>query len=377
VSSKSWRGFSQRALWGVVLWLCLVAPGVWATTLTFDDISGVIGDQYPGVHFSPGWQVWNSVGNPYYPPHSPPNVAYTHETVNYIEWDTDVSNLQVYICCYNGYGNTYTYTVYDAAGLELDSYTTTGAMNYLLVFPISGIRRFVVTGTVQWSNHHTIADMSYSELPTTATPIPPSATPEPPMATPFVFPTATPVPPTATPVPPTATPAPPTATPVPPTSTPVPPTATPVPPTATAVPPTATPAPPTATAAPPTETPFPYPLGVRIDMPEMVHPGDDFWVTGYLDNPGDEIPAAPVFFILDVFGSYYFWPSWAHYPPEVDFQYVFVPYGTTELTVIATFSWPDTGSAEATGLYFYGAMLNEDMTAVLGELAVAEWGYGP
>jgi hypothetical protein len=38
---------------------------------------------------------------------------------------------------------------------------------------------------------------------------------------------------------------------------------------------------------------------------------------------------------------------------------------------------PDTGQASASGLRFYGAMLNQAMDAALGEIAIVEWEYGP
>ncbi|MGB3976253.1 MAG: hypothetical protein WBM02_12190 [bacterium] len=177
------------------------------------------------------------------------------------------------------------------------------------------------------------------------------------------------------------------------TSTPTqPPTSTPTgahtpPPTE---PPTSTPTgahTPTPTEPPeptPTETPEPtpsYPLGVRLDMPDMAHPGDDFYVIGYLDNPDEPLSKVPTFFILEVYGKFWFWPSWAYfdYPDytDIDYELIYIPTGTTSITVIPAFTWPDTGQDIVTGLGFYGAMLNSEMSGILGELAVKEWGYGP
>ncbi|MGB4100145.1 MAG: hypothetical protein WBM02_12180 [bacterium] len=226
-------------------------------------------------------------------------------------------------------------------------------------------------------------------------------TSSPPMPTSTPTPTNTPTPttiPTNTPTPTQAS----TDTPTqPPTSTPTgahtpPPTA---PPTSTPTgahtstptqPPTSTPTgahTPTPTEPPeptPTETPEPtptYPLGVRLNMPDMAHPGDDFYVTGYLDNPDEPLNKVPTFFILEVYGIFWFWPSWAYfdYPDytDIDYELIYIPTGTTSITVIPTFTWPDTGQDVVTGLGFYGAMLNPEMSGILGELAVKEWGYGP
>lgn len=91
--------------------------------------------------------------------------------------------------------------------------------------------------------------------------------------------------------------------------------------------------------------------------------------------------SVPVFFILDVFGVLYFWPDWTMYsPPEhtdIAFEYQAVPNGCSEITVIPPFVWPDTGAEQVSGLHFYGAMLNQEMSAIMGGFATVDWGYGP
>ncbi len=143
---------------------------------------------------------------------------------------------------------------------------------------------------------------------------------------------------------------------------------------------------PTASFTPqPTRTPSATPttarpLGVRIELPTLtVHPGEEFYVRGYLDNPGAALEDVPVFFVLDVYGSYWFWPSWIPYAPPgstaIDYQVMDVPSGTETIEVIALFTWPDTGGGSASGIRFYGAMLDETMTGLRGDLAVVTWGY--
>ncbi|MGB4099494.1 MAG: hypothetical protein WBM02_08820 [bacterium] len=129
-------------------------------------------------------------------------------------------------------------------------------------------------------------------------------------------------------------------------------------------------------------TPTPsYPLGVRLHMPDIVHPGDEFSIIGNLDNPDAPLTKVPTFFILEVYGKFWFWPSWVYfdYPKHAEIDYVSfdVPTGTTSITVIQPFNWPDTGQDVVTGLGFYGAMLNPEMSDILGEPAFKEWGYGP
>ncbi len=200
---------------------------------------------------------------------------------------------------------------------------------------------------------------------------------EPPTSTPTGPQTPTPTEPPTTP---TTTPATPTTTPATPTQ---PPTST---PTGVQTPtPTEPPATPTQPPEPtPTKTPEPtpgYPLGVRLDMPDMAHPGDEFSIIGYLDNPDAPLPHVATFFILEVYGKFWFWPSWVYFDyPEyaaIDFEYIDVPTGTTEIIVIPPFVWPDTGQDIVTGLGFYGAMLNPEMNDIMGEIAIKSWGYGP
>ena len=60
-----------------------------------------------------------------------------------------------------------------------------------------------------------------------------------------------------------------------------------------------------------------------------------------------------------------------------DCQSIDVPTGTTNITVIPPFDWPDTGQDVVTGLGFFGAMLNPEMNDIMGGFAFKEWGYRP
>ncbi|MGB3975962.1 MAG: hypothetical protein WBM02_02540 [bacterium] len=242
---------------------------------------------------------------------------------------------------------------------------------FLLAFVFDGD----VIDTIRWD----IDDIYIGE------PLGPTPT-APPTSTPSGSQTSTPTTTPATPTePPTSTPtgsqtSTPTATPATPTQ---PPTSTPT----GAQTPTPTEPPTTPTQPPeptPTETPEPtpgYPLGVRLEMPDMAHPGDDFSIIGYLDNPDAPLAHVATFFILEVYGKFWFWPSWVYFDyPEyaaIDFEYIDVPTGTTEIIVIPPFVWPDTGQDIVTGQGFYGAMLNPEMNDIMGEIAIKSWGYGP
>jgi hypothetical protein len=135
------------------------------------------------------------------------------------------------------------------------------------------------------------------------------------------------------------------------------------------------------TSNPPTPTATALPLGVRLDLPQMAHVGQNFYVTGYLDNPTTPLSQIPTFFFLEVAGEFWFWPSWVHFDPadssSIDYSLENIPMGTTAITVVPEFDWPDTGDGTVNGLAFWGAMLNESMDAIIGDFARKEWGYGP
>ncbi len=126
----------------------------------------------------------------------------------------------------------------------------------------------------------------------------------------------------------------------------------------------------------PTSTPSPdITLGVTLDMPSFVHPGEDFQVTGELWNIELPITGVPVCFLFQVYDDFWFWPDW--FMNGFTCQVMDIPSGVTDVEVIPSFVWPDTGSQSLTELWFYGAMLTPDMTGILGEFAAVPWGFGP
>jgi len=151
---------------------------------------------------------------------------------------------------------------------------------------------------------------------------------------------------------------------------------------------------PTVTATPTsTLTPTPTPTGtwqpsatptvgeliVQLEMPDTVfHPGDICGLVAYIDNGGGAIDNAPFFVILDIgTGDYWFYPTWAQYPPNIDYKTIDVPMGEMEQQVIPEFFWPDTGAQELLNIVFWAAVLNEEMTALRSSLGQWTFGFGP
>lgn len=203
------------------------------------------------------------------------------------------------------------------------------------------------------------------------------ATPTPGPSTPTFTPTRTGTP-TNTPVPPTSTP---TTPPGSPTYTAIPtntPTNTPT--RTPTMPSTFTPTP-TATITNPTHTPTAQPtntpnacttLGVTLEMPSaMYEPGDPCWLKAYVCNPNAETyNQVPVFVILEAFGQYFFAPTFTSY----DHYTLNVTPGMHVLDPLPMFPWP-TGAGSADGLIWYGAMTDQAVTTLFGELDTFTFGW--
>ncbi len=200
----------------------------------------------------------------------------------------------------------------------------------------------------------------------TSTAMPGSPTPtRTPTATRTATPTRTPtIPPTFTPTPaPTSTP---TTSPVPPTGTP---SST---PTETPVPPTETPVPPTETSTPePTSTPV-GDLGIdlTLSLPYFT-PFSLFKLETTITNPGETMQVHE-YILLDVYGSYWFWPSWNQ---TGDFELRELQAGSVANDVILEFWWPAvSGSAE--NLKFWAALVDPETVTIVGAYDMVEFGYG-
>ncbi len=130
---------------------------------------------------------------------------------------------------------------------------------------------------------------------------------------------------------------------------------------------------------------FPRALGaeprVRIELSTtQVHPGELFRVTGYLENPGPgAYYEAAVFFVLELEGTYWFWPSWRRCEApcgEFDFGRRDLLPGTVQVEVVPPFRWPSVGVGQGEARFF-GALMSSDLQRLLGDVTVKDWGWGP
>lgn len=117
-------------------------------------------------------------------------------------------------------------------------------------------------------------------------------------------------------------------------------------------------------------------FGVKLDLPLNAKPGEPFYTDAVFTNSDQAMQNVPFFCVLDVYGMYFFYPRWLQYPPDIDFEYVSVPYGITTREIIPRFTWPSDAIGPVSGLYFYGAFLTSDFTAIAGTMDAVEWSYG-
>ena len=82
----------------------------------------------------------------------------------------------------------------------------------------------------------------------------------------------------------------------------------------------------------------------------------------------------PVFVLLEVYGEFWCAPSWVHVDEDVDWYTEDIPTGFKTMEIIPEFSWPEV-DGDASGLKFWGALVNKEFTDILGEYDIWEFGY--
>ncbi len=113
---------------------------------------------------------------------------------------------------------------------------------------------------------------------------------------------------------------------------------------------------------------------VELNMPsDYFREGDPCRLTAEITNHSNyDLEQIPLFVILDVYGEYWFWPTWTQ---TGEYQLMDIPMGLQEQIIIEPFTWPsNTGSA--TGIFFWGALTKTDFSNVLGTFGFWEFGWG-
>ena len=111
---------------------------------------------------------------------------------------------------------------------------------------------------------------------------------------------------------------------------------------------------------------------VYVRMPShSFFPADKVSCTVSIWNVGNATPEeTKLIVILDVFDRLYYAPSFSSFDYfEQSFQ-----NGLTELTVISEFTWPS-GVGSASGVVWYAALVNPEMTELVSEIGVFDFGW--
>ncbi len=143
-------------------------------------------------------------------------------------------------------------------------------------------------------------------------------------------------------------------------------------PTSTPEIPTATPEPTVTMTPEPTATPECPETGFFCELnQEMYRGGDTFILSADACNNGDSDLEVDAFMLLEVYGYYWFWPSWS---VDMDYSTITIPpCDCLEMTILE-FTWPqDAGSAD--GLRFYCAMFEPGTWEMVGAMSMCSFGY--
>ncbi len=130
----------------------------------------------------------------------------------------------------------------------------------------------------------------------------------------------------------------------------------------------------------PSPTPTPNPCnntGVEIFMPSHHYlPGDSCECSVTVCNMNQSVlENYPLIVILDVYGEYFFGPSFTlEFDSYLESYSEFSP-GKTPVVVIPAFLWPE-NAGSSDGLYFYAALMNPLITQIVGEWDSWEFGWG-
>ncbi len=136
-------------------------------------------------------------------------------------------------------------------------------------------------------------------------------------------------------------------------------------------------------------TPTPTPTIIPTSTPICDETGVNLWMTSHEFSPGDPcvchasvcnltgsiIEGYPLFVVLDIFGSYFWGPDFTETFDSYLDEYQTFPEGTTEITVIPSFTWPDTGTS-ANGILFIAALTTPEISDIFGEMDTFEFGWG-
>jgi len=102
-------------------------------------------------------------------------------------------------------------------------------------------------------------------------------------------------------------------------------------------------------------------LTLSKEAPDCMLEGDLFDLRVTIENPG-AAQDADLYVLLDVFGSYFFYPTWGQ---DVSYESISLPESDTYSNQLLTFTWP-AGAGSASGINFYAAIFSPGTFDLIG-----------
>ncbi|HPQ38901.1 MAG TPA: S8 family serine peptidase [bacterium] len=99
--------------------------------------------------------------------------------------------------------------------------------------------------------------------------------------------------------------------------------------------------------------------------------GDTFGVDAIVSNPGPYGGIAPLVVLLEVQGSFWFYPTWSTTFTYASYELF---HGAYSMTIIPSFTWPS-GTGTANGINLYGALLTPDFSSIWGLYDMETFGF--
>lgn len=115
---------------------------------------------------------------------------------------------------------------------------------------------------------------------------------------------------------------------------------------------------------------------VELHLPSiMFHSGDSFFLHATICNASPApLPGYPLFVVLDVYGDYFFAPSFGTMLDYYGQGYDNWSPGLTQLIIVPQFFWPaDAGRAD--GIRFIGALVSPDLSEIIGAMTIETFGW--
>lgn len=116
--------------------------------------------------------------------------------------------------------------------------------------------------------------------------------------------------------------------------------------------------------------------GVSLDLSTWHFDANDMFYLNTLVCNAEEslLIDHHVMVLLGIFGEYFCLPSWISLDSGLDSYQGVIPPGRTEFNTVPFFRWPDV-EGSVSGVLFYGAILDPEMSNVVGEMTIVEVGW--